>query len=120
MMFCLDTYALVEISRGNAKFTKIFNSEFCIPNLIMAEFYGIIYRAYDEKTANYWFRKLSLFCKEIPMNILTEAVKYRIDHKQEKLSFFDCVAYIYAQRNNMSFVTGDKAFQKRKGVKFIK
>lgn len=119
-MLCLDTYALVEISKGNTNFTKILNSQFSIPNLIMAEFYGIMYRAYDEKTAQYWLRKLTPFCKEIPIKTLIEAVKYRIDHKKEKLSFFDCAAYIYAQRNNMLFVTGDKAFQKRKGVKYVK
>ena len=44
----------------------------------------------------------------------------RIEHAKENLSFFDCVGYVFAQEHGLIFVTGDKAFEKREGVEYIK
>ena len=79
-----------------------------------------IYRKYDEKTADYWHRKLSAFCRAVSRDVLIKAVKFRIDNRQKSLSFFDCVGYLYALEKNIPFVTGDKEFEHREGVLFIK
>lgn len=119
-MLCLDTYALVEINNGNPKFSGLLDKDAVITDLTMAEFYANIYRRYDEKTADYWHRKLGPFCKIVSRGILIKAIKFRIDNRKKSLSFFDCVGYMYALENNMLFVTGDKEFQHREGVMFIK
>lgn len=118
-MKCLDTYALVEINNGNPKFTRLLNEELIVTDITMAEFYAVMYRTYDLKTADYWHRKLSFFCKPVSREILLKAAKFRCDNNRQNLSFFDCVGYVYAMENNMRFVTGDKEFRLRKGVEFI-
>jgi len=55
-----------------------------------------------------------------PRDIMLKAVRFRIDHKKENLSFFDCIGYIFTQENNMAFDTGDKDFKNKEGVEFIK
>lgn|SRR3989338_7532102 len=117
---CLDTYALVEIHNENPKFRHLINQEFVVPNSIMAEFYGVLLRDYNEKTEEYIFKELKTFLITEDINILTKAVKFRKEHKKKNLSFFDCVGYIFAKENKMKFVTGDKEFENLPYVEFIK
>ena len=119
-MICLDTYALVEVNNGSPKFIGLLARDPVITDITLAEFYADVYRKYDEKTADYWHRKLSAFCRAVSRDILIKAVKFRIDNRQKNLSFFDCVGYLYALENNIPFVTGDKEFEHREGVLFIK
>ncbi len=119
-MFCLDTYALAEIGDGNPKFIDFLNKEFIITDLTLAEYYSVLYREGKEDKAIYWHSILASFCKPVSREILIKALKYRIDNKKEDLSIFDCVGYIYSLENKLQFVTGDRAFEGRKGVLFIK
>lgn len=118
-MKCLDTYALIEICDGNPKFSALLTEEVVVPDLTMAEFYADLYRKYGKQTADYWHRKLSPVCISVPREILIKAVTYRIDHKTEKLSFFDCVGYMFALERGMIFVTGDKEFRHKPQVQFM-
>ncbi len=119
-MLCLDTYAMIEIHNGNTNFIHLLDNEIVITDITMSEFYANIYRKYDEKTAEYWHRKLGIFCQSAPREILIKAVKFRIQNRKVNLSYFDCVGYIYAIENNHKFVTGDKEFKDREGVLFLK
>ena len=119
-MKCLDTYALVEINNGNPRFTHLLKEELVITDITMAEFYTVLYRAYNLQTADYWHKKLSFFCRPVSRNILLKASKFGVDNAKQNLSFFDCVVYMYALENNITFVTGDKEFQHRKDIEFIK
>ena len=118
-MKCLDTYALVEISNGNPLFAHLLNEDVLVTDLTMAEFYGDLYRKYNQKTADYWHRKLSLICQAVPRKVLLKAVQYIIDNKKQNLSFFDCAGYLFALENQIIFVTGDKEFRHKEGVEFI-
>lgn len=119
-MKCLDTCALIEIHDENPNFLHYLNQEFVIPDVIMAEFYGVILRDYNEKTANYLLEKFRPFIEIVNLGIMIKAVKYRHENKKQNLSFFDCVGYIFARENGMKFVTGDRAFENKGGVEFIK
>ena len=119
-MKCLDTYALVELHNGTPRFSGLLNEDAVIPDIIMAEFYGVLFRKMGLQTADYWLRKLSYLCRPVSRDILIKAVRYRMENQKERLSYFDCVGYIFALENGMKFVTGDPAFQKREGVEWIK
>lgn len=116
----LDTYALCEISQGNANFTKYFEKDFIINELTLTEFYGLILREYDEKTAGYWLNKLLPYTKTVKLDVLIKAMKFKINNSKKNISFFDSVGYIFALENNCVFVTGDKEFEKLKEVEFVK
>ncbi len=116
----LDTYALWEILSGNSKFTHYFEEDFVINDLILAEFYGIILREFNEQTANYWALKLRSYSQQVSISTLIKAVKFRRSNPKKNLSFFDAVGYIFARENNYIFVTGDKEFEHLQGVEFVK
>ena len=117
---CLDTYALVEISKGNPKFTEYLNSEFIINDLTLAEFYTVLLREEGEKVADYWFKKLERYSLPVTREILIEAIKFRKNHKKQNISFFDAVGYMFSLKNGYYFVTGDKEFENLPNVEFVK
>tara|TARA_Y100000310_G_scaffold343192_1_gene449725 strand:- start:176 stop:547 length:372 start_codon:yes stop_codon:yes gene_type:complete len=117
---CMDTYALMEIIGGNPKFIDYLKIEFVITEEILAEFYYVLLRDHDEKTAEYWFNKLEGYSVSVNRFILKEAVKFRYDHRKQDVSFFDAVGYIYSVKHNMLFVTGDKEFEDLDNVEFVK
>ena len=119
-MRCLDAYALVEIHNGNPLFIGLLNEEAVITDVTMAEFYGHLYKKHNAATADYWHRKLSFICKNVPRDTLIKATKFRIDRKEKNLSFSDCVGYVFAAENGMRFVTGDREFRQMQGVEFVK
>lgn len=119
-MHCLDTYALVEIAIGNERFLKYLDQQFVIPDLILAEFYGVELRVNNEATANYWYRKLSAYTVSLPKEVLIQGVKFRFANKEKNLSFFDAVGYVFARKKGLLFVTGDKEFEGLDGVLFVK
>lgn len=116
----LDTYALVEISKGNPNFMHLLKLDFVILDLILAELYTVLLREDGKVLADLWYKKLEGFVTTVRLPTLIRAVEYRYEHKKQNLSFFDCVGYIFARENNMKFVTGDKEFENKDGVEFIK
>lgn len=118
-MYCLDTYALVEIANGNPKFSFLMKEDFIITNTTLAEFYRILLRDKDKEEAEYWVEKLSNFTVNITKEIMLKAQEFRFANKKKDLSFFDCVGYIFSKENNYTFVTGDKEFRDLENVKFI-
>ncbi len=117
---CLDTYALVEIAKGNSKFAEYLNSQFVICDLTLAEFYGVILREEGEKVAAYWFKKLENYSSSTDLDTLIEAIKFRQEHKKSHISFFDAVGYVFSLKNGRLFVTGDKEFENFPNVEFKK
>jgi predicted nucleic acid-binding protein len=47
-------------------------------------------------------------------------MKFRKKNKKRNLSYADCIGYIYALKNNLIFLTGDKEFEDLKNVEFVK
>src|SRR3989339_668827 len=113
---CFDTYALMEIFDGNPKFEKYINSDFVITDLTLVEFYNVILKKYDERTAEYWFKKYMNYSVSVDKWVLKEAIKFKFEKRKTNISFFDAVGYVFSLSNNYPFVTGDKEFENLKGV----
>ena len=117
---CLDTYALIEIYKGNPKFSGHLKKKFIITDITLAEFYSVLLREENEETANYWAKKFEAYSIPISRDMILEAVRFRRKHNNTNISFFDAVGYIFSLRNGFYFVTGDKEFKKFKNVEFVK
>lgn len=117
---CLDTYALVEISKANSKFAEYTNIDYVLTDLTLAEFYLVLLREEGEAVADYWFKKMERYSLPVSKKILIEAVKFRHENKKQNISFFDAVGYIFSLKNGYSFVTGDKEFENFPNVEFRK
>src|SRR3989338_2505907 len=116
MNLCFDTYALMDIHNGKASVIELLNENAFITELTLTEFFGVLYRKHGEKTALYWYKRLSHLTVCVDVQILFNAMKFKIDNHQKEFSFFDCVGYIYARENGLKFVTGDEEFKGVEGV----
>ena len=101
---CLDTYALIEIAKGNPKFMEYLDINFVTTDLNLAELYSVILREEGSKNADFWFKKLEPYSVPVDKLILIEAVKFRRENKKQNISFFDAVGYIFALANKYIFV----------------
>lgn len=119
-MYCLDTYALFEIEKNNPRYRPIAKSDFIIPSAVLAEFCVAMTKRQGKKTGTYWFRQLEQYARDIDADMWMEGLMFREEHRKEKISIVDALGYVYARKNNLPFVTGDKAFENKPGVKFIK
>jgi len=117
---CLDTYALVEISKGNPKFAEYANSNFVITDLTLSEFYVVLLREEGEKVADFWFKKLERYSLPVSKETLIEAMKFKYNNRKTNISFFDATGYIFAIKNGYYFATGDKEFENLPNVDFKK
>ena len=110
----------MEITAENPKYLGMLDSDFVIAAPTLAEFYLVIYKKFNEKTADYWLGELAGHARTASVDVWIKAVKFRHEHKAENLSIFDCVGYIYSVENGFVFVTGDIQFKNKKGVEFVK
>lgn len=118
-MNCMDTYALIELTGGNPKFSTLIKEEFVITDLTMAEFYLVLRKKHNDQTAQYWHKRLAPFCKPVARQTLINALIFREENKKGNVSVFDAVGYAFAKENKFAFVTGDEAFKNKEGVVFI-
>ena len=119
-MFYLDTYALMEIDKGNPNYSSLRSAEFKICDITLCEFYGVVLREQGRWKADDWLNKLSPFSESSNLLVLTESVRYRSENKSLNLSFPDAVGYVHSKTNHGTFVTGDKSFEKLPHVKYVK
>ena len=116
---CLDTYALWEIQFENPKYAFLLNKPFVITNWTLTEFYKTMLKQFGKGIAMLWYDKFKIHGREVDNDLLIKAVDFQHENRKDDMSLFDCIGYVYALENNLTFVTGDRAFKNKKGVLFI-
>ncbi|MFT4298014.1 MAG: hypothetical protein ACMXX5_02375, partial [Candidatus Woesearchaeota archaeon] len=72
-IYCLDTYALWEIIKGNNKYSSIILSDFSLADWTLAEFYKTLLKQFDKRTAEYWYRKFMPYSLKVNLDVLKKA-----------------------------------------------
>ena len=57
---------------------------------------------------------------QIPLETIKQAMVFRLANKKEDLSYVDCIGYAFSQQNLIKFLTGDRRFESKIGVEFVK
>lgn len=115
-----DTYAMIEIIKGNKEYIKYFSRVSITSNLNLMELYYNLLRLYGKDFAEKHTREWAHFSREIPEEVMRHAMQFKLHHKKEKLSYIDCMGYMFAMHANVKFLTGDKAFQGFPHVEFVR
>ncbi|HIH38806.1 PIN domain-containing protein [Candidatus Woesearchaeota archaeon] len=112
-----DTYALFEITRGNPAYKQYAQADLIICPLNLAEFYYHLLREKPEHAEEYY----ALYAGSavgVSLSCIRGAMLFRFAHKQEDLSYIDCIGYALAQELGLKFLTGDKKFKDKKNVEY--
>jgi len=118
--YFFDTYAIAEIINGNSNYARFSLEPVIITIFNLAEVYWISINQYSEQEADEIYLRYSGCVVDISEDVLKEAIKFRKKHKSKNLSYTDCIGYIYALKNSLIFLTGDKEFKDLNNVEFVK
>ena len=120
MKYFLDTYAIVEIIKGNANYKYILTSEFSTSIFNLYELFYILLRDYNEEIAKKYYFQFHELIIEINDEYIFDASKFKLENKKLILSYTDALGYILALKNGMKFLTGDEDFKNFNNIEFVK
>ena len=118
--YLFDSYAIIELIEGNEAYAKYSAESVSITIFNLVEIYWVVLNRLDESKAEKIYEQYKDAVVEIDDETLKEAVRFRKKYKKRDLSYADCIGYIYALRNDLKFLTGDKEFEDMKNVEFVK
>ena len=119
-MFLFDTYAIIEVIKGNENYKSYTNSQIIINKFILTELAYWLISNYGIETARKYLDKYNKFVKDFEIGIIEKAMEFRYKNKKKKLSMTDCISYFQAKELGIKFLTGDKEFQNLENVEFVK
>jgi len=115
--FFLDTYAMIEIMRGNPGYRKYVGAEFQTLYTNLLDLYYAVLRDFDHETAK---KYLAVFRpKAVPLDLewIPDAATVKL---ARKVAYADALGYGAARAAGVPFLTGDDAFKGEPGVEFVK
>lgn len=121
-MFFFDTYALIEIVKGNPKYQYYTKEEFITTKLNLMEVYYSLLRLFDENMAEHYFNYFIPACIPINDQTIKNAMKFRLEQRKQKnlMSYVNCIGYLVALESNVRLLTGEKHFVGLSNVEFVK
>ena len=118
-VFVFDTYALMEIINGNEKYKDYIDKHLIINDFIFAELCYVLKREGYPQAEEYLNKYLNFIIHANP-EVIKRAMFFRFNNKKTRLSTTDCISYFMAKNLNIKFLTGDKEFENREGVEFVR
>lgn len=119
-IFLADTYAIIEIIKGNKNYKKYLGINIITTRLNIIELYYHFLHDFDEEIADKYLRVYSKFLMPITNSTIKRAMKFKLKYKKEKLSYVDCIGYALALELGIKFLTGDQKFENKDNVEFVK
>lgn len=119
-IYFFDSYAIIEILKGNEEYKKYSTSVIVTTKLNLFEvFYGLL-RDVGEKEAESFIKEYYACSVDFDKEIIREASNIKLQHRKRNLSMADCIGYAIAGRWGIKFLTGDKEFKEFENVEFVK
>lgn len=118
--YFFDSYAVVSLIKGNSNYAKYVQEPVVLTIFNLAEIYWASLKEYGAGIANQVYDEYKPAVAEIDDETLKESIRFRLKNKNKNLSYADCIGYVFALRNGMIFLTGDKEFEELKEVEFVK
>ena len=116
-----DSYAILEFLDGNDSFKTYFSEYDGITTLHnLMEVYYIVLRDQGEDKASKVLELIRPILIYPNIEDVEESMKFKLENKNKKFSYTDCVGYIIAKKNKTKFLTGDEGFRDLPNVEFVK
>ncbi|HIH42679.1 TPA: type II toxin-antitoxin system VapC family toxin [Candidatus Woesearchaeota archaeon] len=120
MRYFFDSYAIIEILKRNQSYGRFSDAEIVTSDLNIGEVYYYLLKTAGKENADLWYGKMNARLIPIDTNTVVNAMYFRFKNKRNDLSLIDCIGYLLALSNSMKFLTGDKEFEHRENVEFVK
>ncbi|MBI2172801.1 MAG: PIN domain-containing protein [Candidatus Aenigmarchaeota archaeon] len=118
--YFFDTYALIEITKNKPNYIKFVEETIATSKFNLVELIYITLSDLGEESAKKIFQRFKDSEIGIPDDILFKAMIFRFRNRKKGLSYVDCIGYVFALENGLTFLTGDSAFENMENVEFVK
>ncbi len=118
--FYADTYALVEIARGNPNYSRYESSILFTSKINLLELYYFFLRNYSQTEADRYLQEYINLETKFTITALRRAGIFKLENKKDKLSYADCTGYAIAEELGIPFLTGDIKFKDKENVEYVK
>lgn len=118
--YFFDTYAIIELIKGNPLYEKYKHVEKITTMLNLLELYYSLLKDFNENIADYYFNNFLNFVVPYTEMSIKNAAKFKLKTKGRKFSYIDCLGYIISIESSVKFLTGDEDFKGMKNVEFVK
>ena len=118
--YFFDTYAFVEMLKGNKNYEKYKGCKKITTILNLMELHLSILRDTNEKNARKVHNKLLKHTVPVYDKAIFDGNKLKLKAKGLGLSYVDCIGYAIARHHKIKFLTGDEGFRNIDGVEFVK
>lgn len=119
-VYFFDTYAMIEILKGNENYREYTHQRAVLTKLNLFEVFYNVFGDLGEETAEKIFEQYSPSAVDYSNNVIKEAAKFRFGRRSRNFSMTDCIGYIISKKLKIKFLTGDKEFQDMENVEFVK
>ena len=117
--YFFDTYAIIEILKGNPNYEHYTAVEYVTTQLNLIELHYYMLRHFGEAAAEVSMGKMLKNVVPFDAGIIAAANKFRFKNKPKEFSTADCIGYAYALKHGLKFVTGAKEFAGLPNVEFV-
>ncbi|MBI2971556.1 MAG: PIN domain-containing protein [Candidatus Aenigmarchaeota archaeon] len=118
-MYYFDTYAFIEVLRGNPRYGRFKTTEIATTKLNLMEVYYWLLNNFGKQTADSFYDETVQYAIEVHDEVIKEAMVFRMGNKAKGLSYVDCIGYVLAKANGLRFLTGDIQFKGMDNVEFV-
>ncbi len=118
--FVFDTYAIIELIRGNKNYEPYLDSAILINEFILTELCYNLIKEHNVDKAYEYTDKYSQYVIRVSPDVIKEAMLFRFNNRKQNISMTDCIGHILAKKLNIKFLTGDKEFENMENVEFVK
>ncbi len=118
--YFLDTYALIEIVKGNPAYGKYAKAKAHTSLFNLYELYVQVLKSYGEEMAKKEFDNFKRILIEVKDIHIFLAAAFKTGDKKTHFSYTDALGYAIAEAEGLRFVTGDNEFRNLPNVQFVR
>lgn len=121
--FFYDSYAVLAYIGDHPKYGTYFeDNDGCLTKLNLMEIYFRMFENHGSRAASEVVNAFSKYVRDFGISEIMGSMRLRLRLKRTGLniSYAGAVGYYIALRSKIRFLTGDPAFEKLKGVEFVR
>lgn len=118
--YFFDTYALVEFIEGSENYRRFQETPIITALYNIYELVYYLLRDHDTQTAEKTIDRLNYNLVAADEEDLYSAARFKLDNRDQQLSHVDCLGYVLARKNDLKFLTGDREFESKENVEYVK
>ncbi len=120
VVYFFDTYALIEIAKGNPAYGRFAEAKAYTSLFNLYELYVQMLKSYGEETAKKEFEIFKRMLIEVKDIHIFSAAAFKLKGKKTHFSYTDALGYAIAEDEGLKFVTGDNEFRGLPNVQLIR